>query len=215
MKTSSRILAFDLHANDAVVASYLDGKQSQYSFPNDRNTACRVQATIQTMLHATNLSIAAFDVFAYHCGPGRFSGLRLAAGLVHAMAFVGGQRIVPCSGLLNMALQAYAVSQTTLPIAAIVPHQQSKGFYCAVYQYRGGQWVTILEPVHVDSLSVVEGYDCCVSNQRLPLLEHKNGYVFSPNISTLLDYAMIQADTSVSTKNIQLDYLTKNLFKPN
>ena len=53
------------------------------------------------------------------------------------------------------------------------------------------------------------------SDQQLPAGSDQQVYVVPVDIRTLIDYAAEYPNVSMLPMNIKLDYLKKNLFKPN
>lgn len=75
---------------------------------------------LQELLTAERLTPSAVEAFAFGAGPGSFTGLRLAAGVVQGLAYAVQKPVIPVSSLAAMALshaRQYRLSGRTLLVA--------------------------------------------------------------------------------------------------
>lgn len=93
----------------------------------------RVLPLVDRALAEASVTLADIDAFAFGAGPGSFTGLRIACGVVQGLAYGGGRRVVAVGNLRAMAAQAFALCpQHTRALAAIDARMHEA--YCAVYR---------------------------------------------------------------------------------
>lgn len=64
--------------------------------------------TLRGLLAEAQMSLTRLDAVAFGCGPGAFTGLRLACGVAQGLAMGAGLGVVPVSSLAALSLQADA-----------------------------------------------------------------------------------------------------------
>lgn len=95
---------------------------------------------VRRLLARSGLSTAGMDAFAFGQGPGSFTGLRIACGLVQGLALGSGRPVVGVSSLLALAEQANA----SRVLAALDARMGET--YLAAYSRMGGDWQAAIEP---------------------------------------------------------------------
>ena len=104
-----KLLALDTATERCSVALYEDGAVTERSADTPRGHADMVLPMIESLLTATHLSLNQLDGIAYGRGPGGFTGVRIAIGVVQGLAF--GARL-PTIGISNLAAVAQQVAST-------------------------------------------------------------------------------------------------------
>jgi tRNA threonylcarbamoyladenosine biosynthesis protein TsaB len=112
---------------------------------------------VATLLSRNNVSLDDIDAIAFGCGPGSFTGLRIAAAISQGLAFAAALPVVPVSSLDALAadvdeiLGAQSVADRIL--VAVDAHMGE--IYWGLYRRSD----TGMERLRSDELSRVEGFD--------------------------------------------------------
>ena len=95
---------------------------------------------IRRVLERSHLAPRQMDAFGFGQGPGSFTGLRIACGLVQGLAFASGRPVVPVPTLLALAEQ----SNEGRVIAALDARMGEA--YVAAYARNGDDWDEVIAP---------------------------------------------------------------------
>jgi tRNA threonylcarbamoyladenosine biosynthesis protein TsaB len=102
-----KILAIDTATERCSVALSSDGVIVERSTDTPRGHADLVLPMIQSVLAEAGMTLAQIDGIAYGRGPGGFTGVRIAIGVVQGLAFGAG---LPTVGVSNLAAVAQQVA---------------------------------------------------------------------------------------------------------
>ncbi len=98
-----KLLALETATEACSAALYLDGEISErYQFAPREHTRL-ILPMADALLAEAELSLAQLDVVAFGCGPGAFTGVRIATGVVQGIAFAADLPVVPVSTLATLA----------------------------------------------------------------------------------------------------------------
>jgi tRNA threonylcarbamoyladenosine biosynthesis protein TsaB len=100
---------------------------------------------IRKVLERARLSARQMDAFGFGQGPGSFTGLRIACGLVQGLAFASDRPVVPVPTLMALAEQ----SNESRVIAALDARMGEA--YVAAYARNGEDWDEVLAPHLADA----------------------------------------------------------------
>jgi tRNA threonylcarbamoyladenosine biosynthesis protein TsaB len=103
---------------------------------------------VRKVLARAHLAPAQMHAFAFGQGPGSFTGIRIAIGVVQGLAFGADRPVVPVPSLLALAEQANAGR-----VACALDARMGEA-YIAAYARNGDDWDEVLAPRLVDSRGV-------------------------------------------------------------
>ena len=95
---------------------------------------------IRRLLERSRLTAAQMDAFGFGQGPGSFTGIRIACGIVQGLAFAARRPVVPVPSLLALAEQ----SNEGRVIAALDARMGEA--YLAAYARSGDDWDEVIAP---------------------------------------------------------------------
>lgn len=101
----STILAIDTSTQACSCALNINGVIHENFDLIPRQHAQKLLPMIEALLKAHSLTFTDLDAVAYGQGPGSFTGLRIAAGVVQGIAFGADLPVIPVSTLASLALQ--------------------------------------------------------------------------------------------------------------
>lgn len=134
IETSTELASTALLIGDRVIARESSGvhTHSQSILP-----------LVQSVLQEGGLKLAQCDGIAFGCGPGSFTGLRTACGIVQGLAFGANVPVLPVITLQAMA-QAARQQSGASDVLAVLDARMGE-VYWAQYRYVDG-WQVVLEP---------------------------------------------------------------------
>ena len=103
---------------------------------------------IRKLLERAHLTPLQLDAFGFGQGPGSFTGIRIACGLVQGMAYSANRPVVPVPSLLALAEQ----SNEGRVIAALDARMNEA--YVAAYARNGEDWDEVIAPRLADAASL-------------------------------------------------------------
>jgi tRNA threonylcarbamoyladenosine biosynthesis protein TsaB len=103
---------------------------------------------VRRLLERAHLAPVQMDAFGFGQGPGSFTGIRIACGLVQGMAYAANRPVVPVPSLLALAEQ----SNEGRVIAALDARMNEA--YVAAYARNGEDWDEIIAPRLADAASL-------------------------------------------------------------
>lgn len=127
-----KILAIETATEACSASLYLDGMiHERFEVAPRRHTELIVPM-VRDLLAETQLKLEDLDVLAFGRGPGSFTGVRIAAGVVQGMALGADLPVVPVSTLEALALEALEESEAKYALVAL--DARMKEIYWGVYR---------------------------------------------------------------------------------
>lgn len=143
LNSAPTILAIETSTELASVALLHRGQLSARESSGVQTHSTTVPAMLQALLAEAGLTVAQCDALAYGMGPGSFTGVRTACGLVQGLAFGAGLRVAPVVTLMAMAESARQAGGGN-EILAVLDARMGE-VYWAQYRY-DGHWQCVAEP---------------------------------------------------------------------
>lgn len=134
------LLAIDTSTDHCSVALWRDGALSDDGVRAGQRHSELLLPMMQRLLAAAGLRLADLDALAYGEGPGSFTGLRIACGVVQGLAFGTGLPVVAVGTLAALA-EAAGEAQVACCLDA-----RMKEVYYAAYRRDGDDWSGVVEP---------------------------------------------------------------------
>jgi tRNA threonylcarbamoyladenosine biosynthesis protein TsaB len=138
-RASVNILALDTSTEFCSVALWLDGVIDDREMLAGQTHSSLVLGMLDELLRAHALTVRDLDGIAYGEGPGSFTGLRIACGVVQGLAFGAELRVVGVGTLLALAAGSGAERVVCCLDARV------REVYHAAYEHSGG-WRAVHEP---------------------------------------------------------------------
>lgn len=154
------IVAIETSTETASVAVLCRGTVLERASSGVMTHSASVLPMLQQLLAEAGLTLADCDAFAFGCGPGSFTGVRTACGLVQGLATGAQKPVVSVITLLAMADAARAAGAGDSVVAVLDARMGE--VYWAQYLF-DGDWQTIVEPTlaRATEVCVPEGAAIC------------------------------------------------------
>src|SRR5262249_10730355 len=137
---SMNLLAIDTSTDSCSVAASRGDARFSRSEPALQRQAERVLGMVEDLLAEARLDLGDIEGIAYGEGPGSFTGLRIAAGVVQGLALARGVGVIGVGSLLALAEE----SKGEKVVACIDAHMGE--VYAAAYARAGSGWEEVSAP---------------------------------------------------------------------
>jgi tRNA threonylcarbamoyladenosine biosynthesis protein TsaB len=131
------LLALDTATEACSVALLHDGKVLSHYEVIPRLHAQRLLPMIKTLLAEAGIGLSALDAIAFGRGPGAFTGVRIAIGVVQGLAFGLDRPVLPVSNLAVLAQRAFR-EQGAQQVAAAIDARMDE-VYWGCYRQAAGE----------------------------------------------------------------------------
>ncbi len=126
-----KILALDTATEACSAALYINGELFEHYQLAPREHTQLILQMVEQLLEQQQLNLKQLDALAFGRGPGSFTGVRIATGVVHGLAFASDLPVVPVSTLAAIAQHAYQKTGHTQLLAGI--DARMGGIYWGAY----------------------------------------------------------------------------------
>jgi tRNA threonylcarbamoyladenosine biosynthesis protein TsaB len=154
-----KILAIDTATEGCSVCLWQDGESLSRMDVQPRKHAELILPMIDEVLDEAGLSLNQLDTLAFGRGPGAFTGVRIATGVIQGIAYGADLPVVPVSTLRALAQRAYVDHDADKVLSAFDARMHE--VYFAAYQLDGD---ALMQPV-VEEMVVKP--DALVLNQAI------------------------------------------------
>jgi len=129
-----KLLAVETATEACSAALYLDGEVIERYQVSPRDHAQLILPMIDGLMVEAGLKLSGLDALAFGCGPGSFTGVRIATGVIHGIALGGDLPVVPVSTLAAVAQEFFDRNADGVNTAFTAMDARMGEIYFAVYQ---------------------------------------------------------------------------------
>ncbi len=129
-----KLLAVETATEACSAALYLDGDVLERYRVSPRDHAQLILPMIDGLMREAGLTLSALDALAFGRGPGSFTGVRIATGVIHGIALGGDLPVVPVSTLASVAQEFFERNFERFDTAFTAMDARMGEIYFAVYQ---------------------------------------------------------------------------------
>ena len=144
-----KLLAIETAAEACSAALYMDGDISLRYELQPRKQSQLIMPMLDDLLNDAGMKPAQLDAVAFGCGPGSFTGVRIAAGVAQGVAFGADLPVVRVSTLAALAQGHYRNSGYTKVLSAFDARMQE--IYWGCYQLQNTGLMGALFPDEISS----------------------------------------------------------------
>jgi tRNA threonylcarbamoyladenosine biosynthesis protein TsaB len=127
------VLAIDTATEFCSVALLVDERVVERSEAVGQRHSERALPMVETVLASAGLRLSDVDFFAFGAGPGSFTGLRIACGIVQGLAYGTDRKVVAVGNLRALAARAFAVVPSAGSALTAIDARMHEA-YCAIYR---------------------------------------------------------------------------------
>lgn len=138
------ILAIETSTELASAALLRDGQVTTRESAGVQTHSLAILPMVQSLLAEAGISLAQCDALAFGVGPGSFTGVRTACGIVQGLAFGADLPVLPVVTLAAMA-QACRDLNGAENVLAVLDARMGE-VYWAQYRFAEGEWLAVVEP---------------------------------------------------------------------
>jgi tRNA threonylcarbamoyladenosine biosynthesis protein TsaB len=150
-----KLLALDTATELCSAALWIDGTVTTREQTRPRGHGELILPMIEQLLGEGGLSLAQLDAIAFGCGPGAFTGVRLAVSVAQGLGFAAGVPLIPVSDLRAIAAQVLTQQPQAGDRVLVCQDARMSEVYCGCYQ-RSQQLCTLVGLESVTSPSAVD-----------------------------------------------------------
>jgi tRNA threonylcarbamoyladenosine biosynthesis protein TsaB len=127
------VIAIDTATEQCSVALLRGERLVEHTETVGQRHSDRVLPMLDSVLAEGATGLSDVDAFAFGAGPGSFTGLRIACGVVQGLAYACARQVIPVGNLRALAAAAFA-QRPQCPTALVAIDARMHEAYCAVYR---------------------------------------------------------------------------------
>ncbi len=140
------ILAIETSSEIASAALLIGSRVIQQQTSGVMNHSQQVIPMVQSLLKEAGIALADCEAIAFGSGPGSFTGVRTACGVVQGLAFGAGLPVIPVVTLLALA-QAQQVATGTNNLVVALDARMGEVYWAHYfYDEKRQSWYTVVAP---------------------------------------------------------------------
>jgi len=137
------ILAIDTSSNSCSVAIQYQGEIKTSCQIAPMQQAQLILPMINELLNHFDIKLEHLNAIAFACGPGSFTGLRIAASVAQGLAYAASLPVVPISSMAALAQSVYLEKQCQDVLITL--DARTDQIYWSIYQAKAGYMVLLGE----------------------------------------------------------------------
>jgi tRNA threonylcarbamoyladenosine biosynthesis protein TsaB len=191
--TGFRCLAIETATNVCSVAACNGDETAQLQLEDSRSSSRQLYLSLKDVLARVNLVVDDIDCIAFGCGPGSFTGVRVAAAAAQGLAYA--QSVPVCRVSTLAALAAVARRQSGADNIAVNLDARMGEAYVASYRFNNA---AVPEAIIADSL--IRPDDPLVSKLAVPgsdWLPAGNGWAVFPEMAAAAGVQIAEEPTEI------------------
>lgn len=157
------ILALETSTDFATCALWRDGEVAERVCPPGRPHSETLLPLVRDLLASAAVGVRDLDAIAFGCGPGAFTGLRVACGAAQGLAVVAGTPLLPVVSLEAMVAASHPA--TGQPVLALLDARMGEVYLGAYGQTQAGSPQLLgdirVQPPEVIELAGLAGWHAC------------------------------------------------------
>jgi len=142
--------------------------------------------SIQSLLEQAGLSISDINAIAFGCGPGSFTGIRIAASLAQGLAYADDMPVIPVSSLAAIAQAAYIENGWERLLTA-VDARMGQIYWCAFEVEKG-----LVKPLINEELTAPEAVESINAGSWYGIGDAWD--IYRPNLVSAIGFEPAQID---------------------
>lgn len=220
------ILAIDTSTEACSAALLVNGKISDHHQIAPRHHADLILGMCDALLDDAGATLKELDALAFGRGPGAFTGVRIATGVIQGIAFAHQLPVVPVSSLAAMAFAAWQEKAVTHIMTAIDARMDEVYWACYTCSDQGVQEVVTEQVCRPENIILPENgtwsglgtgwdtYQHVLTERAGELIGEIDGRVF-PDAKAMVQLAAIayQQGKTISAPEALPVYLRDNVAK--
>ncbi|MEH6565165.1 MAG: tRNA (adenosine(37)-N6)-threonylcarbamoyltransferase complex dimerization subunit type 1 TsaB [Halopseudomonas sp.] len=175
------LLALDTATEACSAALLHEGEVVYRSEVIPREHARRLLPMLEELMRERGIALGQVDALVFGRGPGAFTGVRIATGMVQGLAFASGKPVIAVSNLAALAQRAWREHQAEYVAAAIDARMDE--VYWGVFGLSGG----VMLPLSDERVCAPEQVELPPQPAERPLVGAGTGWQYAERLAAKAD----------------------------